>query len=57
MEHFPAVDDYQIEIVGSDIDTRALASASEGTYGTRALMKVPLPLIARYFERPTRDLL
>jgi chemotaxis protein methyltransferase CheR len=55
MEHFPAVDDYQIEIVGSDIDTRALASASEGVFGARALMKLTPSLIARYFERPTPE--
>lgn len=53
MEHFPAVDDYQIEIVGSDIDTRVLAAASEGVYGTRSLMKLPPSLIERYFEHPS----
>ena len=51
MEHFPLVDNYQIEIVGSDIDTRALAAASEGVYGARSLMKLPPNLIERYFER------
>ena len=44
MENFPGVDDYQIEIVGSDIDTRALAAASDGIYGARALMKLPKEL-------------
>ena len=50
MEHFPGVDDYQIEIVGSDIDTRVLQSASDGIYGRRALMKLPRDIVARYFE-------
>jgi chemotaxis protein methyltransferase CheR len=53
MEHFPEVDNYQIEIVGSDIDTRALAAASAGIYGARALMKLPKDIIARYFEPVT----
>lgn len=33
LEHWPAVDDWEIEIVGSDIDTRALAAAQAGRYG------------------------
>jgi chemotaxis protein methyltransferase CheR len=55
MEHFPKVDDYQIEIVGSDIDTRVLQSAAEGIYGRRALMKLPRDVIARYFEAMADD--
>lgn len=55
MENFRGVDNYQIEIVGSDIDTRALAAASQGIYGARALMKLPPAVIARYFERIADD--
>ena len=55
MENFPDVDNYQIEIVGSDIDTRALAAAADGVYGARALMKLSPALIARYFERLSAD--
>ena len=55
MENFPDVDNYQIEIVGSDIDTRALAAAADGVYGARALMKLSPSLIARYFERASAD--
>ena len=33
MENWPDVDKYKIEIVGSDIDTRALKAAAEGIYG------------------------
>ena len=51
MENFREVDNYQIEIVGSDIDTRALASAAEGVYGPRSLMKLPGDLVSRYFEK------
>ena len=55
MENFPGVDNYQIEIVGSDIDTRALAAAADGVYGARALMKLSPALIARYFENVSAD--
>ncbi|MFH6781222.1 MULTISPECIES: CheR family methyltransferase [Methylobacterium] len=49
LEHWPEVDAWEIEIVGSDIDTRALAAAQAGSYGARALMRLPPALVARYF--------
>ena len=51
MENWPDVDSHNIEIVGSDIDTRALKAAEEGIYGARALMRLPGDVVARYFER------
>jgi chemotaxis protein methyltransferase CheR len=55
MENFRDVDSYDIEIVGSDIDTQALEAAAEGSYGTRALMRLPKDVIARYFEQAAPD--
>ncbi len=49
LEHWPEVDRWEIEIVGSDIDTRALAAAGAGRYGARALGRLPPDLVARYF--------
>jgi chemotaxis protein methyltransferase CheR len=49
MENWSEVDRYNIEIVGSDIDTRALTVAAEGLYGNRALMRLPRNVIDRYF--------
>lgn len=54
MENWPQVDSYNIEIVGSDIDTRALKAAAEGVYGDRALMRLSPALIDRYFT-PVAD--
>jgi chemotaxis protein methyltransferase CheR len=51
MENWAEVDNYNIEIVGSDIDTRALKAAADGVYGDRALMRLPREIIGRYFER------
>ncbi|GJE42633.1 CheR family methyltransferase [Methylobacterium soli] len=51
LENWPEVDRYDVEIVGSDIDTRALAAAEEGRYGERALMRLSPELVVRYFER------
>jgi chemotaxis protein methyltransferase CheR len=49
LENWPFVDQYEIEIVGSDIDTQVLALAREGAYGERALMRLAQPLVQRYF--------
>ena len=50
MENWKEVDRYNIEIVGSDIDTRALKAAAEGIYGDRALMRLSRDVIDRYFK-------
>ena len=54
MENWSQVDNYNIEIVGSDIDTRALKAAAEGIYGDRALMRLSRDIVGRYF-RPVAD--
>jgi chemotaxis protein methyltransferase CheR len=54
MENWPEVDRYNVEIVGSDIDTRALKAAAEGTYGDRALMRLSRDVVSRYFS-PVAD--
>jgi len=50
MENWSEVDRHNIEIVGSDIDTRALKAAAKGVYGARALMRLPRSIIDRYFK-------
>ena len=50
MENWSEVDNYNIEIVGSDIDTRALETAAGGIYGDRALMRLSKDMVGRYFE-------
>jgi chemotaxis protein methyltransferase CheR len=49
LENWKLVDDYEIEIIGSDIDTNVLALAQAGIFGKRALMRLPPELIERYF--------
>ena len=49
LENWTQVDAYDIEIVGSDIDTSALASAREGVFAKRALMRLTPELVAKYF--------
>ena len=50
MENWSEVDSYNIEIVGSDIDTRALKAGAKGIYGERSLMRLSRDVIGRYFE-------
>lgn len=49
LENWPQVDAYEIEIVGSDVDTRVLEESRNGLYGRRALMRLSPQIIARYF--------
>jgi chemotaxis protein methyltransferase CheR len=49
LETWPEVDAYEIEIVGSDIDTRVLDAARLGIFGKRALTRLSPSLIDKYF--------
>jgi chemotaxis protein methyltransferase CheR len=50
LENWPDVDGYDIDIVGSDIDTQVLAAARAGIFGKRALMRLPNHLVDQYLE-------
>jgi chemotaxis protein methyltransferase CheR len=50
LENWPEVDEHEIEIIGSDIDTKVLEAARAGIYGKRALMRLDAALVERYFE-------
>ena len=54
LENWPMVDAYNVEIIGSDIDTEALAAAVAGRYSKRALSRLPEELVRRYFEPAVR---
>ena len=49
LENWPQVDAWEIEIIGSDIDARVLEAAEAGLYSERSLMRLPRPLVERYF--------
>jgi chemotaxis protein methyltransferase CheR len=52
LEHWPWVDAYNVEIVGSDIDTAAIEQAKAGRYAPRALGRLPAKVVESYFEAP-----
>jgi len=51
LENWRLVDAYNIEIVGSDIDTSILRKAVDGYYGERSVSKLPADVLERYFEQ------
>ena len=55
LETWPQVDAYDIEIIGSDIDTRVLQAAATGIFGKRALMRLAPELVAKYFIQLDED--
>lgn len=55
LENWPLVDRYDIEILGSDIDTRVLDYARRGVFGKRALMRLSPKLVEKYFAPAAAD--
>ena len=51
LENWDKVDQYDIEIIGSDIDTSVLRTAEAGIYGERSLLRLSKEVLARYFEQ------
>ncbi|MFO7858491.1 MAG: protein-glutamate O-methyltransferase CheR [Ectothiorhodospiraceae bacterium] len=51
LEYWPQVDDFDVEIVGSDIDTSALDKAREGIYHERPVHVLSKGILERYFQR------
>jgi chemotaxis protein methyltransferase CheR len=49
LQNWPPVDAFDIEIIGSDIDTKVLEAARLGIFGKRALMQLPADVIDKYF--------
>jgi len=49
VENWKQVDDYDIEIMASDIDTNALRAAEAGVYDARSLHRLSRDVVKRYF--------
>lgn len=50
LEHWSRVDEFEIEIVGSDIDTEVVAQAREGLYSARSVQNLSPELMRKYFR-------
>jgi len=53
LQNWREVDQYNVEIVASDIDTHVLASARAGLYDDRSVQYLSPAIRTRYFTRPT----
>lgn len=51
LENWSRINDYDVEIIASDIDTNALEIAQEGVYLQRSLMELSPHLVNRYFKK------
>lgn len=49
-ENWPELESVEVEITGSDIDTRVLAQARQGVYEARAVQNLPAAVLERHFE-------
>ena len=53
LERWPLIEQYDVEILSSDIDTSVLQSAQKGLYSDRSIANLPKPYLAKYFKRTT----
>ena len=49
LEGWDRADDFNIEIIASDINSQVLSQAHEGIYGERALSRIPPDIREKYF--------
>ncbi|WP_432574012.1 CheR family methyltransferase [Kineococcus sp. SYSU DK005] len=51
LSEWPGIEEFDVEIVAADIDTRVLEQAQRGEYGARSMHRVPPAVRAEFFER------
>ncbi|MCZ8077277.1 MAG: chemotaxis protein [Burkholderiales bacterium PBB2] len=54
LERWAHINDYEVEILSSDIDTKVLSAAQRGVYSARSIANLPRDYLNRYFTQ-TRD--
>ena len=51
LEYWAGINNWDVEIISSDIDTRILADARRGLYSQRSVQHLPEGLLRKYFKR------
>ena len=51
LERWPLIDQYEVEILSSDIDTGVLAAAERAVYSPRSVGQLPRAYLEKYFRR------
>jgi chemotaxis protein methyltransferase CheR len=55
LERWPRINDYEVEILSSDIDTRVLDAAHAGIYSARSVAQLPRAYLKKYFTPQGSD--
>jgi chemotaxis protein methyltransferase CheR len=55
LERWAQINDYDIEIIASDIDTQILDQARAGRYSARSVAQLPQQYLQKYFQRSGND--
>jgi chemotaxis protein methyltransferase CheR len=55
LEYWPGINQWDVEIISSDIDTRILAKARLGNYSERSIKNLPKILLNKYFRHNGDD--
>ena len=50
LEYWPGINDWDVEIISSDIDTQILSQARCGLYSPRSVQHLPAKILGKYFE-------
>jgi chemotaxis protein methyltransferase CheR len=50
LEYWPGINQWDVEIISSDIDTKILAQARRGCYSPRSVANLPKSLLGKYFR-------
>lgn len=50
LERWPLIDQYEVEILSSDIDTAVLQAAQQGIYSDRSVANLPKAYLRKYFQ-------
>lgn len=50
LEHWPGIEQWDVEIISSDIDTDIIARARRGFYSARSVQHLPAAILNKYFQ-------
>lgn len=55
LEYWSGINDWDIEIISSDIDTKILTQARQGLFSQRSVQNLPEMLLRKYFKRDAEN--
>lgn len=55
LEYWPGINQWDVEIISSDIDTNIIAKARHGCFNERSVLSLPKKLLKKYFSRSGDD--